>query len=318
MKKTTFSLVLSLGAVAVANAQTYEAVTGFTTALTTGTSSSSEGFNFDNSILSVTNLSTTTGSYVVSSLADNSVVRRNGVNLNQSSVWYASSGVGTNLNGVHQVSYDQMLISNSLYQGSDNTFSNTANAQGGNIERLDFTWNTARIASGTLRFGVFDRGAIGVHDSFAIAAILSVDAFGNPLTYGTLLKVNAGWGGATNAYTDQSYRLFRYNNGSNITANTASSETGTQGVGGVLISTADLGIANGTSIYGYSLMSNDVTDPANLGAFPTNTDGATGGGGIDLAAINGLEIRAIPEPSTLAAFALGLPLAAYALRRKRS
>jgi hypothetical protein len=201
--------------------------------------------------------------------------------------------------------------------GSDNTFSNDAGATGGNIERLDFTWNTARTASNGLRFGVFDRGAVGVHDSFAIAAILSVDALGNPTSYGSLLKVAAGWGGAANAYTDQAYRLFRYSNGDNITANTASTETNTQGLGGVLITTADLGIADGTAIYGYSLMSNDVTDPLNLAAFPTNTNGATGGGGIDLAAINGLEIQAIPEPTTvMLAIALGLPFLGL-LRRKK-
>lgn len=294
-----------------------EDITVIGTTITTGTPSISDGYTFENGVQSATSFSTATGNYIVASLANNVFVRRNGTTANNSSVWHASSGTGTNLSGVDQTAYDRMLLDNNIYQGSDNTFSNEAGPTGANIERLDFTWNAARTASSTLRFGVFDRGAVGVHDSFAIAAITAIDAFGNPTAYGTLLKVAAGWGGTANAFGAQAYRLFRYNNGNDITTNNDSSSVNTQGVGGILITTADLGIANGTAIFGYSLMSNDVTDPLNVSAFPTTTDGQTAGGGIDLASINGLEIQAIPEPSSiLLTLAIGLPLAAK-LRRKK-
>jgi hypothetical protein len=55
---------------------------------------------------------------------------------------------------------------------------------------------------------------------------------GNPTAYGMLLKVSAGWGGASNPLADFNYRLFRYCNGDTITASTANTETGTQGIGG--------------------------------------------------------------------------------------
>ena len=56
-------------------------------------------------------------------------------------------------------------------------------------------------------------------------------------------------------------------------------------------------------IYGYSLMAQDVTatnsaqtlDWTNGTYYPTNTDGATGGGGIDLAGLNGMAFAVIPE-----------------------
>ena len=83
--------------------------------------------------------------------------------------------------------------------------------------------------------------------------------------------------------------LFRYNNGNNLTASTLNTEVGNQGIGGLVITMADLGLTNGTTIYGYSLMAQDVTatnsaqllDWTNGTFYPTTTDGATGGGGID-------------------------------------
>ena len=77
-----------------------------------------------------------------------------------------------------------------------------------------------------------------------------------------------------------------------------------QGIGGIVITAADLGLTNGTTIYGYSLMAVDVTaansaqllDWTNGTYFPTTTDGNTGGGGIDLAALNGMAFAVVPEP----------------------
>ena len=141
--------------------------------------------------------------------------------------------------------------------------------------------------------------AASVHDSFAIAAILGFDPVTHlPNSFSPLLKVAAGWGGATNPVADQSYRLFRYNNGDGITASTANTETGTQGIGGIVIKASDLGLGTGTMVYGYALMAADVTattstqlaDWTNATYYPTTTDGTTGGGGIDLAAVNGIAL----------------------------
>lgn len=274
-----------------------------TTTTTPGSSSSSEGYTFENGQRAVSTFTAGASTYGVASQADHVFVRRNAVNNNQSSVWYTSSGTGTNLSGIHQADYGQLLTSNNIFTGSDNTFANgTANTTG-NIERLDFTWNSGLTVSNSLAFAVFDRGAAGVHDSFAIAPITAIDAAGNPTAYGTLLKVPGNWGGASNPIADFDYRLFRYSNGNNLTASTANSEVGTQGIGGLVITMADLGLTNGTTIYGYSLMAMDVTatnsaqllDWTNATFYPTNTDGTTGGGGIDLAGLNGMAFAVIPE-----------------------
>lgn len=285
-------------------------VTGINTTTTSGTPSAAEGYTYENARRSITTFTTAGATYGVASQANNVFVRRNGVNNNQSSVWYTSSGNGTNLSGIHENAYGTLLTSNNIFAGSDNTFANGTVNTTGNIERLDFTWNSGLTVSNSLAFAVFDRGAVGVHDSFAIAAVTAIDAFGNPTAYGSLLKVTAGWGGATNPTADFNYRLFRYSNGDNLTASTLNTEVATQGIGGIVITPADLGLTVGSTIYGYSLMAADVAatnstqllDWTNATFYPTTTDGSTGGGGIDLAGLNGIAFVVVPEPAASAVF----------------
>ena len=302
-------------------------VTGITTTTTAGSSATAEGYTFEGAQSAISSFTTASSTYGVASQADNVFVRRNAVNNDQSSVWYTSSGAGTNLSGTHNTDYGQLLTSNNIFAGSDNTFANGTINSTGNVERLDFTWNSGLTVSNSLAFAVFDRGAVGVHDSFAIAAVTAVDGAGNPTAYGSLLKVAAGWGGAANPVADFNYRLFRYNAGSNLTASTANTEVGLQGIGGILITPTDLGLTNGTKIYGYSLMAMDVTasnstqllDWTNGTFYPTTTDGTTGGGGIDLAGVNGMAFSVVPEavPSAglLGAFALLVSLCQGRKRR---
>jgi hypothetical protein len=287
----------------VATLSATEDVISVTTSTTTGAPSSSEGYTFNNDQQSITSMTTASGTYAVASAADNVFVRRNAVNSNQSSVWYTTSGVGTDISGAHQDNYAQMLLSNNVLAGTDNIFANGTTSTTGNIERVDFTWNTPMAVNSGLAFAVFDRGTVGVHDAFAIAAVKGVDASGNPTAFGSVVIVAAGWGGGTNAIADFGYRLFRYGNGDNITVTTDSSGIATQGLGGVLIKATDLGLTLGQNIYGYALMASDVTasnsaevlDWTNATFFPTNTDGNTGGNGLDLAAINGVAFSIVPE-----------------------
>jgi hypothetical protein len=302
-------------------------VTTMATNLVTGSPSSAEGYTYDNNQLQVSSFGTATATYQVTSGADNVFIRRNAVNNNQSSTWYTSSGVGTDLSGVHYNDYGQMLHSNNLFGGSDNTFANGTVNTSGNIERIDFTWNSGLTVTNAFAFAVFDRGAVSVHDSFAIAAVTAIDAFGNPTAFGTLLKIAAGWGSA-NPLVDFDYRLFRYANGDNITATTDSTAIATQGIGGIVITAADLGLSVGQTIYGYALMAQDVTATNSAELldwtsvfYPTTTDGNTGGGGIDLAAINGLAFAAVPEPvstSVLVAFIFLAIVVSYRKQRSRA
>lgn len=301
-----------------------EDVTAVTTSTTTGASSTSEGYTFENSKHAMTSFTSASGTYEIASQADNVFIRRNAVNNTQSSVWYTSSGTLTNLSGIHQSNYGPLLTSNNILLGSDNTFANgTANTTG-NIERIDFTWNSSITVTNAMAFAVFDRGAAAVHDSFAIAAVTAIDALGNPTAYGSLLKVAPNWG-ATNPVTDFSYRLFRYANNDNITASTANTEVGTQGIGGVVIKMPDLGLSVGQKIYGYSLMGMDVTatnstqllDWTNSIYYPTTTDGTTGGGGVDLAAVNGNLFGVVPESAPSAALLGAFALIASLYHRLR-
>ena len=159
---------------------------------------------------------------------------------------------------------------------------------------------------------MFDRGNAGAHDAFTIAIVTGVDANGKPTSYGGFLKVAAGWGAATNPIANQNYNLFRHSNGDNLTANTSATESNSQGIGGVVIKISDVTLAPGSQVYGYSLMGNDVNpttasdllNVANTNVYPANTSDSTGGG-IDLAAVNGLEIRQVPEPTSAALLAVG-------------
>ena len=320
-------LLLAATAVAVPRLHAFEDITSVTTTNTSGTPSSAEGYTFENRVWQITTFSTATNQYGVSAIADNVFVRRNSTNPNQSSVWYGASGTGTNLSGVHESSYGPMLLGNNLFSGSDNTFANTAANNVihtvGNIERIDFTWTSPITVSNSLAFAVFERGAAGVHDSFAVAAVLAVDAFGNPTAFGSLLKIAPNWG-STNPVADQDFRLFRYNTGDTISSSTLNTEVQRQGVGGLLVTAADLGLVSGTQIYGYALMAADVTatnstqllDWTNATYYPTTTDALTGGGGIDLASMNGVAFAVVPEPAALAPLAVFAALFGYCNYRR--
>ena len=327
MSKTyrIFILVASLATGIATSSRAIENISSVSLASTTGTPSQSEGLTFDNNIEAVTAFSGDAGgSYTVMSTAPNALVQRNGTP-DQSSVWYVINGGGPDYSGVHQDTYGAMLKSNNIFEGADNVFDNGTSVQSGNIERLDFTWNVPFTNLNQLAFAVFDRGNVGAHDAFTIAIVTGVDANGKPTSYGGFLKVAANWGSATNPVANQNYGLFRYSNGDNITAANSTNSTGTQGIGGVVIKVSDLNLAAGTQVYGYSLTGGDVNpttpsdllDVTNTSVYPANTTDATGGG-IDLAAINGLQIQYVPEPGTWACLGVGglLAIGIYAGRRR--
>lgn len=282
-------------------------------------------YTFQNQSLSVTVFAAGGSAYGVTGTADFAFVRRNSdpVNANQSSVWYARTGTDT-FAAPHSAGYGELLLGNSLLRGSDNTFSNVTAESAGNIERLDFVYGAPLSANAAMGFAVFDRGVADVHDAFAIALITGLDYVNNvPTSYSTLYSQAANWTPAINVADTFNYSLFRYNTGDNLSDTYRNTETGSQGIGGVVFQIDDFNVAPGTQIFGYSLFGYDTTDggdPSNLidwtnpTYFPVNTDGSTGAGGIDLAAVNGITFSVIPEPS----FALGgVALAGLGLALRR-
>jgi hypothetical protein len=290
-------------------------------------SSTSEGKTFENTVTSINTFVAGGIGYAVGATADSAYVRRNGTP-NQSSVWYRQ---GSDFLGSHSADYGQLLLGNNVNRGSDNTFSNDGGAAGGNIERLDFVWSGGVTATNDYAVAVFDRGAAGAHDAIKVALITGWDAVNEVPTAYTMLASQAGnWGPdnliqGTDVPGSFGYNLFRYNTGDNLSSSYASDETGSQGLGGVVFRRSDFGLSEDTVIYGYSLFGYDVTDGGdtanlldwtNTSFYSASTSGATGSGGIDLAAVNGIAFSAVPEPSAygLAAFAA---LAVWPVLRRR-
>jgi hypothetical protein len=273
--------------------------------------------------------------YDANAVSGSAYVRRNTTagNDNNSSVWYDQGSRDGRFSAPYATTYSDLLLGNNILRGSDNTFSNgTAEAEG-NIERLDFLLDSGGVAASLdTAFAIFDRGAANQHDYVKIAVITGWDSVNNrPTAYGgNLVSVDTADYGTTNPIGSFDYNLFRYDSGDNLGSPywDANWETGNQGIGGVVVSLADLGIAAGTTIYGYSLMGYDVTNGGNMANlvdwtnttyYSTTTTGETGTGGIDLSAVNGvLYNRRVPEPSTYGAMFIGLSAAFFGWRRWRS
>lgn len=274
--------------------------------------------------------------YDANTVAGSAYVRRNTTagNADNSSMWYADSTSDSDrFKAVYATDYANLLLGNNILRGSDNTFANGTGVSEGNIERLDFIFSNAGITSTiATAFAVFDRGDINVHDNVKIAAITGWDSVNNvPTAYsGNLVSITPTNYGTANLTSDFDYHLFRYDNGDDLGSPdywNDNNETGSQGLGGTIVSMSDLGITAGTTIYGYSLMGGDVdnggsmanlVDWTNATYYATNTSGATGTGGIDLSAVNGvLYNRRVPEPSTYGAIFIGLTVGFLVWRRKQ-
>jgi hypothetical protein len=349
LAKSAFGFALvALGCGSIAWGQT--AVTGWTVTSTDSGNTNPYGTpRFDNTTFAVSGFSTASASYTISGTANAAYIRRNtnssgnggsnqsGIdNNNFTSTWVADDGSGRAL-GTYQSSLNSLLLNNNISQGSDNLFvnsNNTSTLNAGNIERVDFAWTSGVTASSNDGITLFDRGVAGAHDTVKIAVFTGWDSVNNrPTTYGgnvvTLVSANYGannldWD-PTTAGTQSNidnYYILRFSNGDNLTS-LADSETATaQGIGGAFISFANLGIANNTTIYGYSIFAGDVTntvanlaDWTNATYYPTVTTDTSGG--IDLVGFNGRISRPVPEPGTYGALLMGFSLAAISAYRWR-
>ena len=311
------------------------AVASITTSTSDLSNQNTNGAAFERTTVAITQFKDTAGNiYDANTVAGAAYVRRNTTagNANNSSMWYTDVDGNGKFDATYATTYASLLLGNNILRGSDNTFANGTDATSGNIERLDFVFSASGITSNiSTSFAVFDRGAIGVHDNVKIAVITGWDSVNNvPTSYGgTLVSLDSSNYGNTNLTPDFAYNLFRYTNGDNLGSPywNDNTETGSQGLGGAIVSMADLGITAGTTIYGYSLMAYEVTTGGNMANlvnwnnatyYATNTTNATGTGGIDLSAVNGvLYNRRVPEPSTYGAVFLGLTATFFGWRRWR-
>ena len=135
-----------------------------------------------------------------------------------------------------------------------------------------------------------------------------MDILGNPIAYSKVVSVTAtnyNNTSSANPVPDGAYNyfLFRRNGTSEPQAN---QHMNNQGIGGVAFRFSDFGLADGETIYGYSILANDfnstygsdVVNYNNAARFPTNTSETVGG--LDLLAVLGIakETMILPVETT--------------------
>jgi LruC domain-containing protein len=178
----------------------------------------------------------------------------------------------------------EVLLNPTLNRGVDNIFQNVRNGDGNvnNVMRLDFIFdNGILIPSGTddVGFTVHERGG---NDPITIAAITSLDANGNPASYGPVVRAAENqWG--QSGISLKTLVLRKPDSASNavMTANLSP-----QPMTGILFTFEDLGVSEGDMIYGYSLAAGDAplnnNDWLDVNTFPKDTP--TKDGGLDIIA----------------------------------
>lgn len=216
---------------------------------------------------------------------------------NFSLVWseFIEGDNSSNMFTAYENDMEVFFSGNTYNKGSDNIFDNY-DVNSNNIERFD--WIVAdgfSVADPTKNgIAVFDRGPLGQHDAFKIAAITSLDEAGNPETYGNIVSV------ITTDYGDPTpnirYQIFKAPYPANLMPGDEI-VIGEQPIGGVIIHFSDLGMAASSTIYGYSIFSNDLpgiatpsdlVDYTNTTFFPLNTGETSGQGGLDMLAVTGV------------------------------
>jgi len=306
------------------------AITAWTLGSSNAADSTAYGDTFRNETFNVTSFTAGTTKFVDSS-ATATYIRRSGAGGN-SNLWMVQNGSTNDLRGMNPSAgtLADVLSGNNVLQGGNDLFVNTGGSPttvNTNVERVDFAWAGGFTTVGDQGFAVFDRGS---NDGFQIAVITGWDSVNNrPTAYGATKEVAAtsyganlaaDWVAGGGTETTFTATALRFTTDTTLTTLT-SSESVAGGMGGVFISFADLGIADGTTVYGYSIMATDVTntlanmvDWTNASYYPTNTpDSAVGS--IDLAGFNGR--RFVPEPATYGAILLFFTVAAIAVRRRQ-
>jgi hypothetical protein len=221
------------------------------------------------------------------------------------------AGSNVTMTGIYDDDMESFFNKNGFNAGTDNLFANMTDGNGNynNIERVDVVFPLGTSASDNTKvgFSIFERGVTAAHDPVKAALILSIDGTGMPTSYSTILSINSANYGGVDLVPPKSYVIARKDNGTD--ANLRISTTTNQAIGGVFFRYSDFGISNNTPVFGYSLFALDFTgtpaqavDYTNAAFFPTNTDGATGAGGIDLVAFTGISQSSPVLPVSLLSF----------------
>ncbi|GAA4463597.1 hypothetical protein GCM10023093_12430 [Nemorincola caseinilytica] len=220
-------------------------------------------------------------------------------------LWYEATGSdvsdGATLNMRQPYQTDMEVMFNGargLNAGTDNIFNNSADGNGNNnnIERFDYIIPDGYtvVSNSQEGFIVMDRGVLNAHDPFCVSVITNLNSSDVPSAYTQVLWLNSSHYGSVNPITVMSSNVLRMDEGDSRLRISTTTDAN-QGIGGVFIRYSDLGIANGTVIYGYSVFGGDfpsgssgskVVDWNNSTYFPTNTE--PGNGGLDMLCVSGV------------------------------
>jgi hypothetical protein len=205
-----------------------------------------------------------------------------------------------NVRTIYQDSMEVAFASGYFNWGTDNLFDNTVpGTNNNNIERFDLIFPSGYVITNAVTegFAIFERGVAGAHDPVKISGITGLNGQGDPNGYKALpLTIATGDWGDIPGTTIKHVVLRKQPNYANLLA------TGfkPQDRGGIFVSFATLGFSSGQTVYGYSLMANDVTvtNPSqiinytNVTNYPLTTNDANGGldliGDVDIFRLNNL------------------------------
>lgn len=324
-------LIVSLGWGATQlSAQT--AITSATTSLTDGADTTANGFTYRNQTLSLDTFTAGGNTYAITGQADTVFVRRGSSGAANSHIWYETASNAGDRFGPYITNIEDAILGNNLNLGIHNLFAN-AGSSSANIERVDLISSGGFTAAEGFAIPVFDFGINPQHESFAIALVTSVDAFGNPTGYSDLASTTPFT--APNIHNHDSFAIERFSAGDDTSGSpyTIFNTTNDQGPGGVIFTLDDFSVSTGTTIYGYSLFGYDVStggDSANLvdwtnsTYFPGATPGGEGtAGGFDFAGVNGIFFQdvafaVVPEPSVFGVGGVAVVVLALFRRRRRT
>lgn len=190
---------------------------------------------------------------------------------------FSSSGSGALLLSPSYVAnLEDVVNSYVCNRGSDNLFSNSPTTRS-NIERLDLIRGNGLFVTDAWQQGflINERGG---NDNFKVAAILAINGSQTVTALGPLLTVSsASWGRVGPSITT---RVMSRRTGSDVHSR-PKEDISAQTISGVYISLADLGVSNGSTVYGVCLFPNDVSssmDLIGLTNVPTTTNQNTDGG----------------------------------------
>ncbi len=306
---STSSTVNSYSQKPAANSNSFRGCSGnnFTYGFNKGTDNALKLLNFIANAKSYF-IANTTAARVVLRRVDNANVTGNRTVVSMEAAASSSSacpsGGKLDLRLPYQDAMENFLNNNFINQGTDNIFTNSGNGDGNvnNIERVDILFPSGLASSNATDagFAIFDRGNSQGHDGFRIAAITSLNANGDPASFGAVKTSvkgngtnNGSWGHPSIANGNRSLSTYVLRKEGNETRLRASAAIDEQEIGGVFFSFADLGIAAGQKIYGYAVFSTDgIANPTSAqllnindaSVYPTNTTETYGG--LDMMAVN--------------------------------